>query len=479
MSKFFQDFETINSLTLAQIFLIFLICGSPSWAAAEEGGAGQKAPNNYPSVYDAKMTTLANGLEVVVIENHRAPVVHHMIWYKVGSADEPRNDGVSGAAHFLEHLMFKGTRAVGVGEFSRLIAGIGGEENAFTSWDYTSFYQTIPARYLKDVMALEADRMINLTIAKKDIEFERNVIIEERRGRIDNDPRLLFVEQMRAALFVNSPYAEPIIGWRDEMAKLSYADVKNYYDRWYAPNNAVVVVSGDAKFDDVIRDAQATYGLIPARAVPEHVRSRVPQLIGGVTITRNIRDVLESEYAKAWIVPNYADNPKGSYGIKLLAQILTNGADSVLYQEFVVKRKIATSIDLSYSGDIRGDGELWLSATPASGTSPEALGAALDDYFKTIWTKKLLSDQMFERKKKRFIDAADYMRDSLDGPATEVGLSLVIGKSLSETQNWRSYVAALTLQDIYDAYRDIFIGTATGYHPPVTGIIKHAPGKHD
>ncbi|MBL8639208.1 MAG: insulinase family protein [Alphaproteobacteria bacterium] len=432
-------------------------------------------PPNYPPIYNAKTTTLENGLKVVVIENHRAPVVHHMIWYKVGSADEPRNDGVSGAAHFLEHLMFKGTKAVGAGEFSRLIAGIGGQENAFTSWDYTAFFQTIPAKYLRDVMALESDRMINLTLAEKDIESERNVIIEERRGRTDNDPRALFNEQMRAMLFVNAPYAEPIIGWRDEMSLLKRADVMNYYTTWYAPNNAILVVSGDAKFDDVVRDARATYGLIPAREVPPHLRARVPQLSGGVAITHAAPDVPEDVYIKAWIVPNYADNPKNYYGLGLLTQILANGADSMLYQEFVVKRKIATSVELSYNGDARGDGELWLYAIPAGGTSPEALGAALDEYFKTIWAKKLMDDEMIERGKTRLIDAADYARDSLVGPAMEIGQMMAIGMSLNDIENWRNHIAALTPQDVDDAYRDVFLGTATAYRLPVTGIMKHVP----
>lgn len=471
--------QTLGSTLLSAFLLTFMniICLSASWAA-EGGGAGTKTPN-YPPIYNAKTTTLENGLQVVVIENHRAPVVHHMIWYRVGSADEPRNDGVSGAAHFLEHLMFKGTRAVGAGEFSRLIAGIGGQENAFTSWDYTAFFQTIPAKYLKDVMALEADRMVNLTIAEKDIESERNVIIEERRGRTDNDPRSLFNEQMRAALFVNSPYGEPIIGWRDEMPKLNYADVKNYYDRWYAPNNAILVVSGDAKFDEVVEDARATYGQIPSRDIPVHVRARVPQLMGDAGLKYAAPDVPEDAYIKAWVVPNYADNPKNYYSLGVVVQLLSGGADSMLYQEFVVKRKIATSVDLSYNGDARGDGELWLYAIPAGGTSPEALGVALDEYFKTIWTKKLMDDEMIERGKTRLIDAADYARDSLVGPAMEIGQSLAMGMSLNDVENWRNHIAALTPQDVDDAYRDVFQKTATGYHRPVIGIMKHVADKID
>lgn len=470
-------FQNLKKLFLCVLF-IFIASSFSSWAAAEGGGAGTKTPN-YPPIYNAKTTTLENGLQVVVIENHRAPVVHHMIWYRVGSADEPRNDGVSGAAHFLEHLMFKGTRAVGAGEFSRLIAGIGGQENAFTSWDYTAFFQTIPAKYLKDAMALEADRMVNLKLDQRDIDSERNVIIEERRGRTDNDPRSLFNEQMRAALFVNSPYGEPIIGWRDEMPKLNYADVKNYYDRWYAPNNAILVVSGDAKFNDVVADARATYGLIPSRDVPVHVRARVPQLMGDAGLKYAAPDVPEDAYIKAWVVPSYADNPKNYYSLGVVVQLLSGGADSMLYQEFVVKRKIATSVDLSYNGDARGDGELWLYAIPAGGTSPEALGAALDEYFKTIWTKKLMDDEMIERGKTRLIDAADYARDSLVGPAMEIGQSLAMGMSLNDVENWRNHIAALTPQDVDDAYNEFILNYSFGKHPAIIGILQNEKSNID
>jgi zinc protease len=237
------------------------------------GGGGATAKVFSPTVY-----TLQNGLQVVVIEDHLAPVVTQMVWYRVGAADE--DQGHSGIAHFLEHLMFKGTKDVGPGEFSKIVARNGGEDNAFTFYDYTAYFQTIAASRLDLVMKLESDRMQNLTLTDDQVYPERDVIVEERRQRIDNSPEARLVEALRYTLMVNSPYGRPAIGWKQEMEALTTADAVAWYKKWYTPSNATLIVVGDVKPEEVKALAEKYYGPIPAHAVPERIRPQVAPLEG-------------------------------------------------------------------------------------------------------------------------------------------------------------------------------------------------------
>ena len=225
-------------------------------------------------LFNSRTATLANGLEVVVISDHRAPVVTHMIWYRVGAADDP--PGKSGLAHFLEHLMFKGTPDAPGDTFSALVAGRGGAENAFTSLDYTAYFQTIPVQQLDDVMRLEADRMVNLVLTEDAVALEREVILEERRSRTDNDPSALLGEQMGATLYLAHPYRIPVIGWEHEMRELALDDARAFYERHYVPSNAVLVVAGDVTLAEVLPLAEAHYGAIPAGARPPRDRAQEP-----------------------------------------------------------------------------------------------------------------------------------------------------------------------------------------------------------
>ena len=225
-------------------------------------------------IFNPTTFTLDNGLEVVVIENHRAPVVTHMVWNKVGAADEP--PGKSGIAHFLEHLMFKGTAKRGPGEFSEIIARNGGSENAFTSQDYTGYFQSITADRLALMMELEADRMNGLVLTEEIIQPERQVVIEERRSRTDNSPRARLSEQVTAATYTNHPYRLPIIGWEHEIRALTLQEIVDFYRTWYAPNNAVLVVSGDVTPEQVRELAETHYGPIPAKALSPRIRPSEP-----------------------------------------------------------------------------------------------------------------------------------------------------------------------------------------------------------
>jgi zinc protease len=230
------------------LFVAFLVL------ASQPRGAQAK-------VFEPETFTLDNGLEVVVVANRRAPIVTHMLWYKVGAADEP--PGKSGIAHFLEHLMFKGTDTLGPGEFSDIIARNGGQENAFTSYDYTGYFQTVAKDRLDIIMKYEADRMTNLTLSDEVVLPERDVVLEERRSRIDREPGAQLGEALRAVLFLHHPYGVPVIGWEEEIRGLTSADAIDFYRRWYAPNNAVLIVAGDVDAEEVRALAETHTGSFP------------------------------------------------------------------------------------------------------------------------------------------------------------------------------------------------------------------------
>lgn len=423
----------------------------------------------YEKVFGAKSGMLENGMQVVVVENHRAPVVTHMVWYKVGSADEPKGDGVSGAAHFLEHLMFKGTKAIAPGDFSKLVRSIGGEDNAFTSWDYTAFFQSVPSRYLPNMMAFEADRMLNLTLDEKDITSERDVIIEERRMRTDNDPQTLFMEQLRAELFVNSPYAEPIIGWHDEMPLLSRQNVFDYYNAWYTPSNAILVISGDVTFEQAMVLAKKYYGYIPSRPTPDHVRPKVPHMVAPNDLVFESPEIQQPELMRVWVAPSYMDDRKIYDGLTVLCESLSGGSATKLYQRLVVDRKVASAVSLSYDGDSRGQGSLWLSVTPAPSVNMETIKTEVERAFREI-VGNGITDKEVEEAKIRLIDSALYARDSVAGPAMVIGQSLAMGATLDDVENTPNRIASVTREDVQKLF-DTYLNPLKPDYQPVTGIM--------
>lgn len=420
-------------------------------------------------VFNAQTTTLENGMQVVVIENHRAPVATHMVWYKVGSADEPHGDGVSGAAHFLEHLMFKGSKAIPAGEFSKLIRSVGGDDNAFTSWDFTAFFQSVPSKYLPQVMALEADRMINLSLSEKDILSERDVIIEERRMRTDNDPQSLFMEKMRSNLFPNSPYAEPIIGWKTEMPLLGRSDIMNYYDTWYTPANAILIVSGDVDFEQVRTWAEKFYGIIPSHSVPKHIRPDIPDYPTETTLTLRDENIRQPVLLRAWIAPSFTEDKKAYDGLEVLCETLSGGSATKLYQKLVVEKKIATNIDLSYDGDSRGQGSLWLSAIPAPDVSIEDLEKEINNTFREIVGNGITAEEV-EKARTRMIDKALFARDSVAGPAMVVGQALSIGATLDDVEYGPQRLESVTRDQVQNLF-DTYLNPVSPRHVPVTGIM--------
>ncbi len=321
---------------------------------------------------------LENGLEIVVIPDHRAPVVTHMVWYRNGSADDPA--GKSGIAHFLEHLMFKGTEAHPQGVFSEAVAEVGGQENAFTSTDYTAYFQRASREHLGMLMSYEADRMTGLVLSDAVVDPERDVVLEERRMRTDTDPSAQLQEAVQAAVFSHHPYGTPIIGWNHEIEGLGRQDALNYYGRFYTPENAILVVAGDVEADAVEALARETYGRVPARGeAPKRERRREPEPRAHRLITLADPKVEQPSVQRVYLVPSYRTAHEGeAAALEVLGHLLGGGSTSIIYKALVLDGKIAVAAGAYYMGTALDDTRLFVWALPSPGTSLETLDAAIE-----------------------------------------------------------------------------------------------------
>jgi zinc protease len=405
-------------------------------------------------VFNAKTTTLLNGMQVVVVENNRTPVVTHMVWYKVGAADE--TPGVSGIAHFMEHLMFKGSAGLAPGDFSKKIRSLGGNDNAFTSHDYTAYFQSVGAEHLETVMRMEAGRMRGMNPPPDQVLSERKVILEERSQRTDNNPEAKFPESLSAALFVNHPYGKPVIGWEHEMAALTWEDAKSFYDRWYGPNNAILVVSGDVKSEDVFELAQKIYGPLESVPLPKRKRTVTPPLAGRQTVIYHDPAVREPQFQRVYRVPSYRQNAADSLALQVFEDIAGNGPTSRLYKSLVIDKKLATNAGLSYSVNAFDDAELSLYLTPAPGKNMKQIEDALDAEIMQMIDKGLTEAELSESLKRLQAEAI-YARDSLSGPAMTIGYSLATGSMLDDVEFWPQNIAKVTaaqIQGVVSKYLD-------------------------
>ncbi|HEX3974214.1 MAG TPA: pitrilysin family protein [Stellaceae bacterium] len=419
-------------------------------------------------LFDAESFTLPNGLQVVVIPNHRAPIVTQMVWYKAGAADEVF--GVSGAAHFLEHLMFRGTKTVAPGDFSRIVAQNGGEENAFTTHDYTAFYQDVAADRLDLVMKLEADRMANLVINDAVVKPEREVIIEERRMRIDNVPSALFDEQLDTALYLDHPYRIPTIGWENEMHKLTAKDEQDFYKKWYAPNNAVLVIAGDATVDQVKALATKYFGPIPSRPVPVRQRVQEPAKVASARLIMKSPRVTEINWSRQWLAPSYnRGDTSEAYPLQVLAEVLGGSAASPLYKGLVIDKGLALSAGAYYDPNQYDLATFGFSATLKHGVTVADFETALDGIVKNALDGGITAEEV-ERAKQRMVAAAVYARDSLSGPARIVGTALALGRSLDDVQAWPDKVAAVTPDQVREAAKAVIKDDIA-----VTGVLMPGP----
>jgi zinc protease len=389
-------------------------------------------------------------MQVVVIPDHRAPVVTHMVWYKVGAADEPK--GTSGIAHFLEHLMFKSTDKIAIGEFSKIVSRLGGQDNAFTGQDVTSYHQRISKDQLGTVMDMEADRMENLRLTKEEVATERQVILEERRSRIDNNPTALLDEQMNAALYLSHPYGIPVIGWEHEMAKLSREDALRFYKRYYAPNNAILVVAGDVTPEEVKRLAENTYGKVPANAeVDGRERPQEPQHIAARRLVLKDPRAGNASFHRYYVTPSYTTaKPGEAEALDLLMKIVADGATSRLYRKLVVEDKIAATSGGDFSGWGLDSGAISIYAVAGTGVGLDKIEAAVDVVLDDIRANGVTEAEL-ERAKKTFLADYIYESDSQASLARRYGWGLSVGRSLADVEGWPHVIANVTTDDVKKA----------------------------
>jgi zinc protease len=408
---------------------------------------------------------LANGMQVVVIEDHRAPVATHMVWYRNGAADDPA--GKSGIAHFLEHLMFKGTPANPKGVFSEIVAELGGQENAFTSVDYTSYFQRISREHLGRMMELETDRMVNLVLEEGEVASERDVVLEERRMHYDTDPAAELYEKLTSSLFSHHPYGTPVIGWEHEIKGLSREDALTYYRRFYTPENTVLVVSGDVTPDEVRALAETSYGRVPRRnAAPERSRRMEPPNRTSRVVSLADVKVEQETLHKMLIAPSFAKSEGNeAYALDALVHILGGGPVSRLYNALVMEQQSAVAAGASYWGTSLDHGRISLYAVPREGMTLEELDRRLTAVVAEVITHGVTAEEL-ERTKTRLIADMVYAQDNQTTLARVYGSTLTSGLGIEFVQSYPEKIDALTLDDltaIGRRYFDPSRGLVTGY----------------
>ncbi|MEL6958608.1 MAG: pitrilysin family protein [Pseudomonadota bacterium] len=398
---------------------------------------------------------LDNGMDVVVIEDNRAPVVVHMLWYRAGSADEP--PGVSGIAHFLEHLMFKATDTVESGEFQRVVAANGGSDNAFTSYDYTGYFQRVAADRLPLMMQYEADRMNNLALTEQDIETERGVILEERNQRTENSAGALAREQLRAALYQNHRYGVPIIGWRHEMEELSMQDALDFYDLYYSPNNTILIVAGDVEPEEVLALAEQYYGPIPAEPdLPERARPQEPPQLAERRLIYDDPRVAQPYLTRAYIAPERdAGAQEEAAALVYLAELLGGSPfTSTLGVALQFDTNTAVYTGAFYDGLNLDDGTFNLTVAPSEGVSLQEAEDAMDAAVAGFLENGVDPDRL-EALRTQLRAGEVYARDDVGGLARRYGAALTSGLTVEDVQAWPDVLQAVTEEDILAAARSV------------------------
>ena len=427
---------------------LYLTAALLASAAAPAHAAAQAGPQAF-------QFALQNGMQVVVIPDRRAPVVTQMLWFKVGGVDDP--PGLSGLAHFFEHMMFRGTKKNPGEVFAQTVARNGGESNAFTTHDYTAFYEEIAKDRLATVMALEADRMASLDLSDSAVSTERDVVLEERRMRIDNDPQALFSEQVDAALHLSHPYGRPVIGWPEEVRRIGRAEAQDFYRHHYAPNNAILVVAGDVTVDEVRNAAQSAYAKVPARELVPRAAFAEPPRQGETRLDIQRPDAKVPLFMRQYRVPSYAEAAPGqAEALETLGQILGGDYSSLLYRKLVVEKKLATSAGASYDGYHRDAGEFSVYAYPRPGVAfaqlEKAIDAILADAAKAQPNAKDLT-----RAKTQLVASATYRRDSQFQMAQAYGQALSIGLTAFDVRAWPDRIQAVKGDAVMKAARDTLV----------------------
>lgn len=408
---------------------------------------------------------LANGLEVVVVPDRRAPVVTHMVYFRNGAGDDPL--GKSGIAHFLEHLMFKGTEKNPKGVFSEVVAGLGGQENAFTSYDYTAYFQRVAKEHLGAMMALEADRMTGLVLEGPEVDSERDVVIEERKMRTDSDPAAQLQESLLATLYVHHPYGTPIIGWGHEIEGLAREDALAYYRRFYRPDNAILIVAGDVETEEVRALAETHYGKVPAGAGPSPRRQRVRE--PEIRATRHVRledaKVEQPTTQRAYIVPSHSTaEGNEAFALELLSQILGGSQTSRLYRGLVMEQGIAVAAGSWYWNDALDMGQFGVYAVPGEDVTLEMLDRASEEIIRVL-REEPVGEKELERAKTRLIADMIYAQDNQAHLARIYGSTLTTGGAVADVAAWPEEIRAVTAEDI--------LAVARRYLQPGRSVLGH------
>jgi zinc protease len=419
--------------------------------------------------------TLDNGLQVVVIPDHRTPVVTQMIWYKVGSADE--TPGKSGLAHFLEHLMFKGTAKHPAGEFSQTVLNVGGNENAFTSTDYTGYFQRVPRDQLEKMMGFEADRMTGLILKDENVLPERDVVLEEYNMRVANNPEARLTEQIMAALYLNHPYGRPVIGWHHEIEKLNREDALAFYKRFYAPNNAILVIAGDVDAKEIKPMAERTFGPVPRQpAIPaQRIRPQEPTPIAARTVTLADPRVEQPTLRRYYLAPSAATAAAGeSPALDVLAQLMGGGSNSYLYRALVVDKPLAVNAGAGYQGTSLDETQFTISAAPKPGVEFAQVEQVIDKIIADVQQNPAHAEDL-ERVKTQLIAEAIYAQDNQATLARWYGGALTTGLSIDDIRSWPDRIRAVTAEQVRAAAQKWLDkkSSVTGY------LIKDTAPKHE
>lgn len=396
--------------------------------------------------------TLKNGLKVIVREDRRAPVIVQQIWYRAGSMDE--NIGTTGIAHVLEHMMFKGTKSVPAGQFSKRIAAAGGRENAFTSSDYTAYFQQLHKSKLRLAMQLESDRMRNLQLSKTEFGKEVQVVMEERRMRTDDEPRALLYEQLLATAYLSHPYRNPVVGWMNDLQALRVSDAQVWYNNWYAPNNAVLVIAGDVNAKEVFTLAQRYYGVIPARTLPSRRNISDPAQVGVKRIVvkapAQLPNILMAYHAPTLRDPETEWKP---YALQMLAGVLDGNESARLNKALVREQQLASSVGVSYDAISRGPSQFLLEGTPSEGKTVADLEAGLRAQI-ALLVSDGVSEEELKRVKAQVTASEVYKLDSLFYQAMQIGQLESTGMSHLAIPLMLKKLQAVTAQQVQDVARE-------------------------
>jgi zinc protease len=457
---------------LAPALAVFALLGAAATSVlAGLSGLTTSPAGAAPAAASGKATqyTLKNGMQLVVIPDHRAPVVTHMVWYHVGGTDDP--PGLSGAAHFFEHLMFRGTKEVPNGELSKIVARNGGQDNAQTSHDYTVFFQRIAKDRLPIVMGLEADRMVNLDLSEPNVVTERDVVLEERHLRIDSEPQAMAEEQMEAALHLSHPYGRPVIGWEAEIKRIGRAEANDFYQHHYAPNNAIVMVVGDVNPDEVKKLADDKYGSVTPRQLAPRIDEPLPPRLADTRLNFALAGTKLPQLLRMYRVPSYVKSPKGTAeAMEVMSAILGRGETSRLYKTLVMDKKLAVEAGASYDGHNRGPGMFVVFAVPRDGVSFDTLETAMDQIIAGMM-RAPPEEGEFTRAKTQLVAEYTYQHDNQYLMAQDYGTALSIGLTIEDVEDWPNRIRAVQAADVRKAAQTYLVKqeSVTGRMSPKTG----------